>query len=111
MYYTWSNFGREVASCASAAPGVISSVMATDSKSSMILTSVRVGREHIGYLKWLLESHDGLATPTTRDGEPDVVDLMVPSDFARDLDDLLDALADEIPISRVSPPAEPPMGA
>lgn len=75
----------------------------------MILRSVRVSREHISYLKWLLESHDGLATPTTREGSPDVVDLMIAPDFAGDVEALLDALVDEIGLERVAPPAAPPL--
>ena len=76
---------------------------------SMLLRSVRVNREHISYLKWLLESHDGLATPTTRDGTPDVVDLLVAPDFEDELEALLDALVDEIGLERVAPPAVSPL--
>ena len=76
---------------------------------SMILRSVRVNREHISYLKWLLESHDGIATPTTREGTPDIVDLLIAPDFLADLEALLDALVDEIGLERVDPPDAPPM--
>jgi len=75
----------------------------------MILRSVRVNREHISYLKWLLESHDGIATPTTREGTPDIVDLLIAPDFLADLEALLDALVDEIGLERVDPPDAPPM--
>ena len=75
----------------------------------MALRSIRLEREHIGYLKWLLESHDGLATPTTREGAPDVVDLLVAPDFVDELDDLIDALADEISIERVAAPPRSPL--
>ena len=75
----------------------------------MELRSIRLPPEHIGYLKWLLESHDGLATPTTRDGAPDVVDLLVAPDFVGELDALIDALADEIAVERVAVPARPPL--
>ena len=75
----------------------------------MIMRSVKVGREHIGYLKWLLESHDGMATPTTREGVDDVVDLMVAPDFADELDELLDAISLEIDLSRVPVPVKPPL--
>jgi len=80
-----------------------------DTPRDMELRSVRVPPEHIGYLKWLLESHDGLATPTTRDREPDVVDLLVSPDFTDELDDLLSALEEEIGAVRVTPPAQPPL--
>jgi hypothetical protein len=75
----------------------------------MVLRSVRVNRAHISYLKWLLESHDGLATPTTRDGAPDVVDLLIAPDFVDDLEALLDALIEEIGLERVAPPATSPL--
>jgi hypothetical protein len=76
---------------------------------TMILRSVRLNREHISYLKWLLESHDGIATPTTREGTPDIVDLLIAPDFLFDLEALLDALVDEIGLERVEPPDVPPM--
>jgi len=75
----------------------------------MILRSVRVGREHIGYLKWLLESHDGMATPTTREGHDDVVDLMVAVDFEKEVDDLLSALVEELDLVVIPPPDKPPL--
>lgn len=75
----------------------------------MVLRSIRVRREHIGYLKWLLESHDGLATPTTRDGDPEVVDLLVAPDFVGELDELLAALEEEIGAVRVTSPSRPPL--
>ena len=31
-------------------------------KGKMLLRSIRIERRHIGYVKWLLESHDGMAT-------------------------------------------------
>jgi hypothetical protein len=75
----------------------------------MIMRSVKIGREHIGYLKWLLESHDGMATPTTRDGSDDVVDLMVAPDFVEELDELLDAVSLEIGLIRVPEPLKSPL--
>lgn len=75
----------------------------------MLLRSVRVPQRHIGYLKWLLESHDGMATPTTREGEPDVVDLLVAPDFIEDFEELLTALEDELGAVRVASPPRPPL--
>jgi hypothetical protein len=76
----------------------------------MILCSVRVGRHQIGYLKWLLESHDGMATPTTREGSKDIVDLLISPDFVQEVEELLDALVEEIDLQRVPPPNEQPLG-
>ncbi len=81
----------------------------SDLSKIMIMRSVKVGREHIGYLKWLLESHDGMATPTTRDGSDDVVDLMVAPDFLEELDELLDAVSLEIGLIRVPEPSKSPL--
>lgn len=81
----------------------------SDLSKTMIMRSVKVGREHIGYLKWLLESHDGMATPTTRDGSDDVVDLMVAPDFLEELDELLDAVSLEIGLIRVPEPSKSPL--
>lgn len=76
---------------------------------TMELRSIRLEPDQIGYLKWLLESHDGLATPTTREGAPDIVDLMVAPDFVGELDALIDALAEEIALERVATPRQPPL--
>ena len=74
-------------------------------RTKMALRSIRVERRHIGYVKWLLESHDGMATPTTRPGTDNVLDLLVAPDFAEEMESLLAALADEIPVTTVAPPA------
>jgi hypothetical protein len=83
--------------------------MTDELQRGMLLRSIKVEKKSISYLRWLLESHDGLATPTTREGTDDVIDLMVAPDMAADLDDLLAALAAEIPIEHVPCPAEPPL--
>jgi hypothetical protein len=83
--------------------------MADDLQRGMLLRSIKVEKKSISYLKWLLESHDGLATPTTREGTDDVIDLMVAPDMAADLDELLAALAAEISIEHVPCPAVPPL--
>ena len=73
------------------------------------MRSIRIEKKSISYLKWLLESHDGLATPTTRPGAPDVVDLQVSPDLVEELDALLAALAEEVALEPLAPPAEPPL--
>jgi hypothetical protein len=75
----------------------------------MVLCSVRVDKRHIGYVKWLLESHDGMATPTTRPGEDDVVDLLVAPDFVNDFEEFLLALEEELNVERVDGPEAPPL--
>ena len=75
----------------------------------MLLRSIRVERRHIGYVKWLLESHDGMATPTTRPGSDDILDLLIASDFEQDMDELLNALDEEIGVEAVPVPEIPPL--
>ncbi len=75
----------------------------------MLLRSIRVARRHIGYVKWLLESHDGIATPTTRPGSDDILDLLVVSDFERDMDELISALDEEIGVETVPLPETTPL--
>ncbi len=76
----------------------------------MLLRSIRVDKNKISYLRWLLESHDGMATPTTREGTEDIIDLLVAPDFEEDVDDLLRALHREIWLEMVDPPESPPLG-
>ena len=75
----------------------------------MVLRSIRVEKRHIGYVKWLLESHDGMATPTTRPGSDDILDLLVVSDFERDVDALIAALDNEIGVETVPLPKTAPL--
>jgi len=76
---------------------------------NMILKSVKVDKKHIGYLKWLLESHDGMATPTTREGAPDIVDLMISPDFVNEMKELIEALTTELNLEPVPPPSKSPL--
>lgn len=79
-------------------------------ETKMLLRSIRVDKSRISYLRWLLESHDGMATPTTREGTDDIIDLLVAPDFEKDLDELLEAVHLEIGVERVDPPESPPLG-
>jgi hypothetical protein len=76
----------------------------------MLLRSIKVEKRSISYLRWLLESHDGLATPTTRPGTDDVIDLLVAPDMAADLDELLAALVSEMRVEHVAGPEVIPLG-
>jgi len=79
-------------------------------RSHMLLRSIRVKKNHIGYIKWLLESHDGMATPTTREGTQDVLDLLVSADFETEFDELMEALDQELGLEVVDAPEVPPLG-
>ena len=74
-------------------------------ETKMRLRSIQVEKKDIAYVRWMLESHDGMATPTTRPGTDNVLDLLVAPDFAEEMESLLAALADEIPVTTVAPPA------
>lgn len=76
----------------------------------MLLASIRVDKNNIGYIRWLLESHDGIATPTTREGTDDILDLLVAPDFKDEFDAFLSALAEEISVTPVELPSTPPLG-
>jgi hypothetical protein len=76
----------------------------------MLLRSIRVDKVNIGYIRWLLEAHCGMATPTTRDGTDDILDLLIAPDFEDDFDEFLAALAEEISVEIVELPLTPPLG-
>lgn len=76
----------------------------------MLLRSIRVKKNYIGYIKWLLESHDGMATPTTREGTEDVLDMLVAPDFEREFDEFIQALGEELSLEPVDTPEVPPLG-
>ncbi|MCP4674836.1 MAG: DUF4911 domain-containing protein [Deltaproteobacteria bacterium] len=76
----------------------------------MKIRSIRVDKNHIGYIKWLLESHDGMATPTTREGTTDILDLLVAPGFEEEFDELLEALGEEMNVEPVDIPETPPLG-
>jgi hypothetical protein len=73
-------------------------------ETKMILRSIRVEKKDIAYVRWMLESHDGMATPTTRPGTDDVLDLLVAPDFFEDFNALLAALSEEIFVETVTSP-------
>jgi hypothetical protein len=82
--------------------------MTGDTKRTMAVRSIKVAKKDIGYIRWCLESHDGIANPTTRDGFPDIIDLTVAPDFIEDAEQLIDALVAELGVERVTPPLKSP---
>ncbi len=61
----------------------------------------KVNRKDIAYLHFIIESYEGLATLSTIDGKNGVVQLSIPSEFAGEVDSLLQALKDEIMITEI----------
>lgn len=65
-----------------------------------------VSRAEIGYLRFILESYDGLAFMRTLDPRGALIEMAWPPSRRRDAEDLLLALAAEVSMTEV--PAPPP---
>ncbi len=63
-----------------------------------------VNRRDIAYLRFIIESYEGLSTLSTVDAAKGTVSLSVPSCFADDVDGLVRALENEIEIKETLPP-------
>lgn len=63
-------------------------------------------RDQIAYLRFILESYDGLAFVRTLDGRRGLVEIAYPPSRRRDTEALLAALAREIGLRPVSLPPE-----
>jgi Domain of unknown function (DUF4911) len=63
-----------------------------------------VDRRELAYLKFIIEAYEGLAVLSTVEREGAVVKLTTPSSLAADLDLLLAALSQEIPMTETVPP-------
>lgn len=76
---------------------------------NMIVRSIKVDKKDIGYIRWCLESHDGIANPTTRMETPNILDLTIAPHFLDDAENLIDALITELGIERVEAPEFTPL--
>ncbi|MEZ4598247.1 MAG: DUF4911 domain-containing protein [Syntrophotaleaceae bacterium] len=56
----------------------------------------RLPTRQIGYLRFILESYDGLAYVTTLDAAGGLVEIVYPSSRGTDADGLIDALVAEL---------------
>jgi hypothetical protein len=65
-------------------------------------TYFRVRREDIAYLKFILESYEGMAVLRTTDPHEAVVELMVAPGWEKDVEEVIDGLRKEIPIEPIS---------
>lgn len=68
----------------------------------------RMPRGEIAYLRFILESYDGLAFARTLDSENGLVEIAFPPEREDDVAALLEALSHETGLSEVVPPAEVP---
>lgn len=60
-----------------------------------------VRRRDIAYLRFIIESYEGLATLSTVDGKVGIVSLAVPGCFVEEMDRLVLALENEIAIKEI----------
>jgi len=58
----------------------------------------RLRREDIAYLKFIIESYEGMAVVRTKDPYEAVVELMVAPGWERDLEEVLEGLRKEMTI-------------
>lgn len=65
----------------------------------------RVERKRIGYLRFIVESYDGLAMVSTIDASEGIVSLATPECLAAEVDQLIQALKGEMTMSEIAPPA------
>jgi hypothetical protein len=65
-------------------------------------TYFRVRREDIAYLKFILESYEGIVLLRTTDPHEAVVELMVAPGWEEDVEEVIDGLRKEIPIEPIS---------
>lgn len=63
-----------------------------------IVRYFQVDRRDLVYLKFILEAYEGMSTMTTVKKEGVIVRLTIPAGFATDLQQLLAAIAAEIPL-------------
>ena len=56
----------------------------------------RLRREDIAYLKFIIESYDGMAVVRTKDPNEAIVELMVAPGWEKDLEEVLEGLRKEM---------------
>jgi len=64
----------------------------------------RMRRRDVAYLKFILESYEGLGVLRTVDPRSGIVEVMVPPGMEKDMEMVLEELGDEIPMERIEHP-------
>jgi hypothetical protein len=64
----------------------------------------RVNRKDIAYMKFVLESYEGLGVFRTVDPGSGIVEVMVPPGLEKDMEMVLEGLRDEISMERIEYP-------
>ena len=62
---------------------------------------LKLNRKDISWMKFLFEGYEGLGTITTIDKNGSIIELTIPSDFASDINEILDALQEEIDFQEI----------
>jgi 23S rRNA G2069 N7-methylase RlmK/C1962 C5-methylase RlmI len=62
----------------------------------------RLRRKDIAYFKFIIESYEGMAVVRTKDPGEAVVELMIAPGWEQDVEEILEALRQEIPIEPLS---------
>ena len=65
----------------------------------------KINRRDIAYMKFILESYEGLGVLRTIDARSGIVEVMVPPGLEKDMEMVLDGLGDEISIDRIEYPS------
>ena len=65
----------------------------------------RINRRDIAYMKFILESYEGLGVLRTIDARSGIVEVMVPPGLEKDMEMVLEGLGDEISIDRIEYPS------
>lgn len=70
----------------------------------MLKSYYNLPRRQIGYLRFILESYDGLAFVRTLDNRQALVEIAYPASRREDVQALLGSLAEECTMTAVAPP-------
>ena len=65
----------------------------------------KINRRDIAYMKFILESYEGLGVLRTIDARSGIVEVMVPPGLEKDMEMVLEGLGDEISIDRIEYPS------
>ncbi len=64
----------------------------------------KINSRDIAYMKFVLESYEGLGVLRTIDPKNGIVEVMVPPGLERDMEMVLEGLGEEIPLERIEFP-------
>jgi hypothetical protein len=64
----------------------------------------KINSRDIAYMKFVLESYEGLGVLRTIDPKNGIVEVMVPPGLEKDMEMVLDGLGEEIPMERIEYP-------